>query len=66
VKSKTDASREIADRLEGKAQQPIELTGKNGGPINLAERIARARARVEEYRQPRPQRLGGQSQIEQP
>lgn len=31
IKGKTDAAREIADRLEGKA--PQEITGKDGSPI---------------------------------
>jgi hypothetical protein len=45
-KGKTDAAREIGDRLEGKARQQIELSGRDGGPIDLAERIARARKRA--------------------
>ena len=41
IKGKTDAAREIADRLEGKARQPVEVSGRNGGPIELAERLAK-------------------------
>jgi hypothetical protein len=48
IKGKTEAAREIADRLEGRARQPVEIAGKDGGPIDLAERIARGRARIGE------------------
>ena len=43
IKGKTDAAREITDRLEGRARQPVELSGGNGGPIQYAEIIARIR-----------------------
>lgn len=32
IKGKTEAAREIGDRLEGKARQPVEVSGRNGGP----------------------------------
>ena len=48
IKGKTDAAREIGDRLEGKSRQPVELSGSGGGPIDLAARTARARKRVAE------------------
>jgi len=46
IKGKTDVAREIADRLEGKARQPVEVSGRNGGPVDLAEVISRARKRL--------------------
>jgi hypothetical protein len=45
IKGKTDAAREIGDRLEGKARQPVEVSGRNGAPVNLAEIIATVRRR---------------------
>jgi hypothetical protein len=32
---KTDAAREIADRLEGKARQAVEVSGPDGNPIDV-------------------------------
>jgi len=32
---RTDAAKEIADRVQGRAMQQIELTGEQGGPIDL-------------------------------
>jgi hypothetical protein len=46
VKGKTDAAREIADRLEGRARQPVDVSG--GITVGLAERIERARKASEE------------------
>ena len=45
IKGKTEPAREITDRLEGKARQPVELSGGNGGPIQYSEIIARIRKR---------------------
>jgi hypothetical protein len=39
VKGKTDAAREIADRLEGRARQAVELSGRDGSPIDISERL---------------------------
>lgn len=41
IKGKTDAAREIADRVEGKARQQVDVKGDV--TIDLAERIERAR-----------------------
>jgi hypothetical protein len=35
IKGKTDAAREIGDRLEGKARQAVEVSGPEGGPLDL-------------------------------
>jgi hypothetical protein len=35
IKGKTEAAREIADRLEGKARQAVEVSGPEGGPLDL-------------------------------
>jgi len=37
---------EQGERLEGKARQPVELSGRDGGPVDLAEIINRARKRL--------------------
>ena len=33
VKGRAESAREIADRVEGKATQPVEVTGENAGPV---------------------------------
>ena len=35
IKGKTEPAREIADRLEGRARQPVEVSGPEGGPIDV-------------------------------
>ena len=35
IKGKTEAAREIADRLEGKARQAVEVSGPEGGPVDV-------------------------------
>jgi len=35
IKGKTEAAREIADRLEGKARQAVEVSGPEGGPLDV-------------------------------
>ena len=42
IKGKTEAAREFGDRTEGKARQPVEVSG---GPINYAEIVADIRRR---------------------
>jgi Family of unknown function (DUF5681) len=41
IKGKTEAAREIADRVEGKARQSVDVSGDI--TVGLAERIERAR-----------------------
>lgn len=41
-----NAFREMCDRVEGKAIQPVEMSGPGGDPITLLERIERAEARL--------------------
>jgi hypothetical protein len=45
IKGKTDAAREIADRVDGRARQQMELSGPGGDPIEITERLVRARER---------------------
>ena len=35
IKGKTEPAREIADRLEGRARQPVEVSGPEGGPLDV-------------------------------
>ena len=35
------AIKEVADRIEGKAVQGVELTGKDGGPVEVIERTVK-------------------------
>src|SRR6266550_726210 len=35
IKGMTQAAKEITDRLEGKAPQPVELSGPEGGGVNV-------------------------------
>jgi hypothetical protein len=35
IKGKTEAAREIADRLEGRARQAVEVSGPEGKPIDV-------------------------------
>ena len=35
IKGKTDAAREIADRLEGRARQVVEVSGPQRAPIDV-------------------------------
>lgn len=35
------AFKEFGDRIEGKAAQGIELTGKDGGPVEITERVVK-------------------------
>jgi hypothetical protein len=35
IKGKTEAAREIANRLEGRARQAVEVSGPEGGPVDL-------------------------------
>jgi Family of unknown function (DUF5681) len=35
IKGKTDAAREITDRLEGRARQALEVSGPEGGAIDV-------------------------------
>lgn len=35
VKGRVDAAHEIADRVEGKARQTLEVSGPEGGPLDL-------------------------------
>lgn len=35
IKGKTEAAREIADRLEGRARQALEVSGPEGKPIDV-------------------------------
>ena len=35
IKGKTEPAREIADRLEGRARQPVEVSGPQGGPLDV-------------------------------
>jgi hypothetical protein len=58
IKGKTDAAREIADRLESRARQPLEFAGKDGAPLDLAVRIEAGRRRLAEYREQRARDLG--------
>ena len=46
LKGKTEAAREITDRVDGKARQQVEVSGRNGGPVDLYELLAEARKRV--------------------
>jgi hypothetical protein len=50
VRGKTDAAREIVDRLEGRARQAVEVSGADGGPIDvtIGERLQRALERLGE------------------
>jgi Family of unknown function (DUF5681) len=57
VKGKTDAAREIADRVDGKAMQLVELSGPDGGPI-VVDDLAAGRARVKAWREKHPKQLG--------
>ena len=45
-RGKTDAAREIVDRLEDRARQPVDVSGEI--TVGLAERIERARKASEE------------------
>lgn len=45
LKGKPEAAREFGDRTEGKARQPVEVSG---GPIGYAEIVARIRKRKAE------------------
>ena len=49
IKGKTDAAREIADRLEGRARQSVEVSGNDGGPIVIDD-LAAGRERVRIWR----------------
>lgn len=35
------AIKEVADRIEGKSSQGIELTGRDGGPVEITERVVK-------------------------
>lgn len=35
IKGKTDAAREITDRLEGRARQAMEVSGPEGSPLDI-------------------------------
>ena len=35
IKGKTDAAREIADRVEGRSRQAVEVSGPEGAPIDV-------------------------------
>jgi len=35
IKGKTEPAREIADRLEGRARQAVEVSGPEGGPLDV-------------------------------
>lgn len=35
IKGKTEAAREIADRLEGRARQAVEVSGPDGGSLDV-------------------------------
>jgi hypothetical protein len=50
IKGKTEAAREIADRVEGKVAQAVEIAGADGGPIVLQD-LAAGRQRVKEWRE---------------
>jgi hypothetical protein len=63
IKGKTDAAREIGDRLEGKARQPVEVSG---GPVDLAEIIARARKRKAELEKRRQETNAAKSEAPKP
>jgi hypothetical protein len=52
IKGKTEAAREIADRVEGKVAQAVEIAGADGGPIVLQD-LAAGRQRVKEWREKR-------------
>ena len=50
IKGRTEAAREIADRLEGRARQSVQVSGGDGGPIKFAEILDRIRQRKAEAR----------------
>jgi hypothetical protein len=35
IRGKTEAAREIADRVEGRARQTVEVSGPQGGPLEV-------------------------------
>jgi Family of unknown function (DUF5681) len=64
IKGKTDAAREIADRLEGRSRQAVEVSGPEGGAIDvqfmsdeqLDARIAELQAILEKEKAGGPQK----------
>ena len=64
VKGRVDAAREIADRLEGKATQPVEVTGEEDGSVSVLAVWAERQARLKNDSGIGPRRSYAEFQLE--